>query len=115
MDCLRYLGMADFNEIDRMTLYEYGMRMKALRLRQIDREYEIHLQAWANHNVQATKRQGKDKAVPVFKTFKQFFDYEKRIEEVTGGCRDKVQEDRLKRIAVKVQDYERRQKCYGDI
>lgn len=115
MDCLRYLGMTDFKEIDRMTLYEYGMRMKAHRLRQVDREYEIHLQAWANHNVQATKRQGKDKAVPVFKTFKQFFDYEKRIEEVTGERRDRAQEDRLKQIALKVQEYKRRQGNHGEL
>ncbi len=73
--------MQDFAQIDRMTLYEYEMRMKASDLRRVDREYEIHLQAWANWNVQATKKSGK-KRVPVFKIFKQFFDYRKAEAEV---------------------------------
>lgn len=76
--------MSDFLEIDRMTLYEYDMRIAAYHLRQVDREYEIHLQAWANWNVQAMKSQGKNKRVPVFKNFKQFFDYEQRVKDLLG-------------------------------
>lgn len=68
-------------DIEVLTLYEYQMRMKAYRLAQVDREYEMHLQAWLNHAVTATKEQGK-KQVPVYKNFKEFFDYEKRLKEV---------------------------------
>ena len=75
--------MKDFTEINSMTLYEYNMRMKAFQLRQVDRELEIHQQAWANWNVKATKTQGK-KRVPVFKFFKEFFDYDSRIKEILG-------------------------------
>lgn len=82
---MRYFGMNDLAEIARMTMYEYEMRLTAYRLRQVDREYEIHLQAWANWNVQAMKKQGKHKQVPVFKTFQQFFDYKKSIRDVLGG------------------------------
>ncbi len=68
-----------------MTLYEYDMRMTAYRLKQADREYEIHLQAWLNWNVQARKKKGKHKCVPVFKTFQQFFDYKKCVREALGS------------------------------
>lgn len=76
--------MSDFPEIDKMTLYEYDMRMTAYHLQQVDREYEIHLQAWVNWNVQAMKSKGKNKRVPVFKDFKQFFNYEQRVKDVLG-------------------------------
>lgn len=77
--------MNDFADINRMTLYEYGIRMKAYWLKSVDREYEIHLQAWTNWNVQAMKQQGKNKRVPVFRTFKQFFDYEKQLKMINGS------------------------------
>lgn len=74
--------MDDFAEIDRMTIYQFEMRMKAFELRRVDREYEIHLQAWANWNVRAMKKSGKRKRVPVFKEFKQFFDHKKAEDAV---------------------------------
>lgn len=64
-----------------MTLYEYEAKMKAYRLSQVDKEQDMHMQAWLNHLVTATKEQGK-KTVPVFKEFKEFFDYDKRLKEV---------------------------------
>ena len=57
------------------------MRMKAFRLQQIDKEYDMHLQAWLNYVVQQTKEKG-SKHVPVFRKFKDFYDYEKRLKEV---------------------------------
>ncbi len=98
-----------------MTLYEYDLRMKARTLKEIDREYEIYLQAWTNYNVQATKKQGKDRIVPMYKTFKQFYDYDRRIDEVSGMGKKQVQEERLKRIARRVQEYERREPGYGKL
>jgi len=62
--------------------------MEANRLKTIDREYEMHLQAWLNWNVQATKKSGKGRA-PVFRTFKQFFDREKLIKGDSGAKVDK--------------------------
>ena len=55
--------------------------MKAKSLKRVDSEYEIHLQAWVSHQVKAEKKQGK-KTVPVYEKFSQFFDYEKRINDV---------------------------------
>lgn len=98
-----------------MTLYEYELRMRAHRLKEIDKEYEIHLQAWTNHTVQATRRQGKNKAVPVYKTFKQFYDYEKYVRGAMGVRKTRAQEERLKKIAVRVQEYEGRQSGDGKL
>jgi hypothetical protein len=62
--------------------------MKARSLKQVDSEYEIHLQAWVSHQVKAEKKQGK-KTVPVYEKFSQFFDYEKRINDVLKPKKEK--------------------------
>lgn len=41
----------------------------------------MHMQAWLHNMAGATKEQGK-KQVPVYKNYKQFFDYEKQLKEV---------------------------------
>lgn len=107
--------MSDFREIDSMTLYEYDLRMKAHRLQEIDWEYKIHLQAWANCTAKQKKMQGRDKIVPVFTSFKQFYDYDRRIEEVLATDKIQAQEERLKRIAKRVREYERGQSDYGEL
>lgn len=55
--------------------------MKAYQLSRVDKEYELHLQAWLNQQAQATKSKGK-KTVPVFRTFNDFFNYEERVNEI---------------------------------
>lgn len=65
-------------------MYEYDMRMLAYRLREVDRDYVLHYLAWINRDIKAMKSQGKKKRVPVFKKFKQFFDYEKQVSKVFG-------------------------------
>lgn len=65
-----------------MTFPEYELLMKAARLKQIDKEYELHLQAYLNLLVKAQKKAGKGKSRPVYRKFKQFYDYEKRIAEI---------------------------------
>ena len=90
-------------DIEVLSLYEYQMRMKAYQLARVDKEYDMHLQAWLNHAVKATKEQGK-KQVYVYKNFKDFFDYEKRIKEVEKPKRRILtpHQRRLARIAAKV-------------
>jgi hypothetical protein len=56
--------------------------MEAYRLKQVDMEYNAHLQAWLNFAVKATKKTGKGKSRPVYSKFKRFYDYEKRLEEI---------------------------------
>lgn len=66
-----------------MTISEYEIRLKAYRLKRLDEQEFIYQQAWANWQVQATKQQGK-KQVPVYPTFKKFFDKEKFENEILG-------------------------------
>ena len=81
--------MNDFDQIYRMTLYEYRLRMEAFRLQRVDRDFDLHLLAWESWNVQAMKQSGRKKRVPVFKTFKEFFDYEAEIKKARGGTDEK--------------------------
>lgn len=68
--------------------------MKAKSLKQVDSEYEIHLQAWVSHQVKAEKKQGK-KTVPIYKKFNQFFNYEERID---GILKPKKKEKKLSNL-----------------
>ena len=71
--------------------------MKAESLKRVDSEYEIHLQAWVSHQVKAEKKQGK-KTVPVYEKFSQFFDYEKRINDVLKPKKEKKKLTNLERL-----------------
>lgn len=102
---LRYLHM-DPEEINRMTFFEYRMRMQAASLQVIDAEYMVYLQAWANREVQATKKKGKNKQVYVYSTMKQFFDREKLEKEILTD--EEPQEP--SGLAKRLMDYERGKK-----
>lgn len=61
--------------------------MRAFNLARVDKQYDMHLQAWLNHQVTATKNVGskeKSKVEPVFKNFDSFFDYKKALNKVDG-------------------------------
>lgn len=81
MNCFRYLGLKSFDEVDDLLLDEYLLLMKSYGLQRVDKEYDYHLQAWLSHQVQATEQRGK-KSVPVYNNFKDFFDYEERVNEI---------------------------------
>lgn len=69
-------------------------RFKAYQLKQVDKERDLHRQAWLNQRVTATDKKG----TPVFVEFKDFFDYEKWLGEVEGKKEPKVTEQQ-KRMA----------------
>lgn len=71
------------------------MRIKAFRLATVDKEYYMHMQAWLNHQVTATKKQG-DKQIPAFKRFKDFYDYEKQIKAIEEPKEQKITENERK-------------------
>lgn len=52
--------------------------MEAVRLKEIDKDYRNHLQAFLNFAVKATK--GKN-SKPVYTKFEQFYDYKKKVRE----------------------------------
>lgn len=81
INCFRYLGFTSLYSIKTLSLYEYEARMYAFGLSQMDKEMDMHKMAWINHQATLTKEQG-NKVVPVYRNFKQFFDYEKRLREV---------------------------------
>ena len=75
--------MKDLVDIERMTIYEYQIRMTAYQISELDESRKLHEQAWLNKQINATKQIGK-KEVPYFKTFKEFFDYDSKLNEILG-------------------------------
>ena len=62
-----------------MTIPEYELLMEAVNLKEVDKDYRNHLQAFLNFSVKATKGKG---GKPVYKDFKKFFNYEEALEKV---------------------------------
>jgi hypothetical protein len=58
MTCFRYLGFKNLNQVDNITPYEYRLLMKSKELQIVDKQYEIHLQAYLNMTVRARRRAG---------------------------------------------------------
>lgn len=85
-------------EVEDMTLREYLFRMKAHSLSRVDKERDMHLQAWLNVQASSTESKG-NKTVPKFKTFKEFFDYEKRERSILGGSKESNLTDRQRNLA----------------
>lgn len=70
-----------------MTLREYHLLVRAHELKSVDEDYRCHEQAFLNFSVQARRKNGN----PVYKRFRQFYDYERQIEKVANGNRKKTQ------------------------
>lgn len=83
MTCFRYLGFKSLDQVNNITPYEYRLLMKSKELQIVDKQYEIHLQAYLNMSAQARRRVGK-KMKPVYTKFDKFFDYQKQLERVMG-------------------------------
>ena len=78
LSAFRYLGCRSFEEVDRMTMSEFELRMIAFNLAEVDEERKRHELAYLNVKAQATNKKGK----PVFESF---YDYEKRVAEVLAA------------------------------
>lgn len=83
------MDFKSFAEVDRLTLPEYYLLIEAVQLRQIDKSYWTHLQAWLTFAAKAEKKAGKGKTKPVYNKFKKFFDYEQEIEKAKQGNKSK--------------------------
>lgn len=64
-----------------MTLDEYYLRMEAAQIRQIKELEKLHLQAFLNQSVQATKGSAKNPK-PKYPKFSDFFNAEKSIRKI---------------------------------
>lgn len=84
LNCFRYLDFKSFEEVDRLTIPEYELLMEAVRLKQVDKDYRNHLQAFLNFAVKAEKKTGKNKSKPVYSKFKRFYDYESEVKKATS-------------------------------
>lgn len=90
MNCFRYLGYDKYEDLEEalykiniMRVSEYVFKMQIHNLKRVDKEYDMHLQAWLNARVQDTKEKGKKKEL-VYRKFTDFYDYEKNVSEVQG-------------------------------
>lgn len=92
LNCFRYLGFKSFDELDRLTIPEYNLLMEAVQLREVDKDYRNHLQAFLNFAVKAERKAGRYKTKPVYQYFKKFYDRDKAIKAVRSGKKAKVKD-----------------------
>lgn len=104
---MRRFGMTDLREIDAMTYREFRLRMKAYELRRLDEEYQIALLAWQIREIEAKKKNGKNKYRYVYDAFKKFFDYEAQEKKILGERTDPSKET----AADRYKDYMRAKQC----
>lgn len=98
---MRYCQIYDFQVLGRITLRQYYLMSKALKLQQLDEERVIYMQAWLNNQVTATKKRGK-RTAPYFRNFKEFFDYERAENLLLGKKRKENKEkNNLKTLLLK--------------
>ena len=81
-NCFRYFGFTSFKQVDQLTLAEYELMMEALELRMLDESLHEHRQAFLNFAVRAEKKAGKGKTKPVYRRFRQFFDFDKELRKI---------------------------------
>ena len=94
-NCFRYLNFKSFEEVNRLTFPEYKLLMQSVRLKKIDMEYQLHLQAFLNFAVKAQKKAGKGKSKPVFREFEKFYNYEERLAEVKNEGNEESENNSL--------------------
>ncbi|EUJ38571.1 hypothetical protein BTHER_01620 [Brochothrix thermosphacta DSM 20171 = FSL F6-1036] len=54
--------MTELKKIERMTFYEYTLKMTAFQLKMVDEDYVLHKAAWLAQQVKATKKNGQRNA-----------------------------------------------------
>lgn len=76
------MGFKGFDEVDRLTIAEYELLMKAAELREADIDYRLHMQAFLNVQAGAKKKAGKNKERLVYNRFDKFYDRKKEIDRI---------------------------------
>lgn len=85
--------------------------MKAWKLKQVDDDYRMHLQAFLDYQVQGKKKSGK-KYRPVYKTFKEFYDYDAELKKATQ-TKPKQQSDQLAGVRAYLVEKEKKERDNG--
>mgnify|MGYP006866382729 FL=1 len=76
------MGFKSFDEVNRLTIAEYELLMKAAELREADIDYRLHMQAFLNVQAGAKKKAGKNKERLVYNRFDKFYDRKKEIDRI---------------------------------
>lgn len=88
--------MRTFEEIDNLTIQEYQTLVKAYKFRKLDKERDMHFQAFLQLKVQAVNKKGEY----VYSEFDDFFDEKEAMERI--GIKTKAKNnitERSKRLA----------------
>lgn len=96
-------GMTDWDDVNRMTKREFRIRQRGHVMKMLERERDIHLQAYVNRAVKTVSKDGKTYH---YKKFKDFYDEDKRRRSVLGGLYAPKVNDSLVEIARRMQHYE---------
>ena len=75
--------MKSFDDIARMTIPEYEMRIKAYQYEELDKQRDLHYLAFLNQAVQSTTGKGKSQKMK-YTSFDKFFDYDKHAKAIEG-------------------------------
>ena len=86
--------------------------MKAFRLKLVDEEYRIYLQAWVNREAKAEKKKGKGSEF-VYKKFESFFDYETKVKRALGENYN--EQPSSHDVADKLKNFYRKEGKYGNL
>lgn len=79
--CFRYFDFKSFKEVDVLSFRELLILTKVARLKEVDRQYALHEQAFLNLAVQSTDSSGKRYK---FNNFNKFFNYTKAYNTALG-------------------------------
>lgn len=91
-------------EAKRSTLADVEVLMTAQNFRTVDLKFESAIKAWDNMRLKQTKKKGK-KTVPLYTSFKEFFDYEKELERISEvDSEDKKVIDERMRILNRIKE-----------
>lgn len=99
-----FFGISDFNKANRMTLFEYRIRNRGRMMTQLEREKDLHLQAFLNRRIKETIKDGKEYR---FKSFKDFYNEDKRWKEKLGKGQPTPVNENLIAIAKRMQHYKK--------
>lgn len=83
MNCFRYFGFKNLDEVDQLTIKEYELLCEAEKYKQLDRQRDIALGAWLTFVASAKKKVGKY-LKPVYPTFDSFFNYSRELRKMKG-------------------------------
>lgn len=92
--------MTELKKIERMTFYEYTLKMTAFQLKMVDEDYALHKAAWLAQQVKATKKMGKEMR-PYYTSFEKFYDYAKRERMVLGQEEEALKDNNFSDLMMK--------------